>query len=125
MAPKMNSQFRQEDFIYDLSWDKKIDNSFIDFLGLEARLRNFVWPAKTMKSLIAAKKAICRQYDQDFSYVYYIKKLTSLEERFSTFKWMLGVDGFSYDPTTNRVTAPEKVWHYIFDVSHVRILSTN
>lgn len=72
-----------------------------------------------MKSLIVAKNTIYRQYDHDFSYVYYTKKLELLEERFETFKWMLGVEGLSYDMTTSVFTAPEKVWHYIFDVSDV------
>lgn len=106
----MNPHFRQQDFIYDLNWDKKIDNSFIDLLCMDARLGNFVWPMKTMSTLIAAKDTIRRHYDQDFSYVYINKKLDLLEQRYSTFKWILEKDGVNYDPSTNIVTAPVKKW---------------
>lgn len=68
MAPTMDPHFRQQDFIYDLNWCKKVDYSFIDFFSLEARLGHFVWPNKTTTYVKSAKNYVCWLYEQDFSY---------------------------------------------------------
>lgn len=117
MAPRMDPHFSQKDFIYDLNWGKKVDDSFIDFLSLEARLGHFLWPKKTTMSVESAKNYVCWRFEQDFSYKYCVTKVENLERRYSTFKWILSIDGVKYNPTTNVVTAPNAVWKAILRVS--------
>lgn len=112
----MNPYWRQQDFIYDLNWDEKIDNDFIDFLSFEARLGNFIWPRKVNDSLRQAIDSIQHQYKHDFSFVYALKKLDLLETRYNTFNWMLSVEGVSHDPSANLVKAPEETWRVILKV---------
>lgn len=119
MAPKMDPQLRQQDFMYDLNWNEKVDNVFIEHLSLEARLGHFIWPSKTSTSLLAAKDYVCWRFEQEWSYKYCLRKLNLLEKRFSTFKWMLSIDGVKHDPETNALTAPDEVWKSILRVSFI------
>lgn len=96
-----------------------MNKSFFAFLWLEALLGNLIWSSKAMRYLITAKDTICRDYELDFSYIYFLEKLDLFKEQFWTLKWMLGLDGVKYDATTNMVTAPNKVWHDIFSVSNL------
>lgn len=54
--------------------------------------------AKRLTTLIAAKDYICQRYEEEFSYVYFLKKLDLVEQRFSTFKLILSIDGVKHDP---------------------------
>lgn len=117
MAPRMDPHFSQKDFIYDFNWGKKVDDSFIDFLSLEARLGHFLWPNKTTMSVESAKNYVCWRFEQDFSCKYCVTKVENLERRYSKFKWILSIDGLKYNPTTNVVTAPNAVWKAILRVS--------
>lgn len=46
MPPKLSSAWKQADFIYDITWDDKIDGFFIDYLSFDLRVGDFVWPYK-------------------------------------------------------------------------------
>lgn len=117
----MNPFWRQQDFIYDINWDSKVDNDFIDYLVFEARNGNFVWTRKISRALVHAIYNLCHNHNQDFSFEYGAKQVDSLMQRHKTFKWMLCLDGVSYDKGTNVVTASNTVWKQILKVNpHLR-----
>lgn len=116
MPPKINVKWRQADFMYDLHWDAKVDNDFVDYLSFEARVGNFVWPHKVRRSMEHGLGAVNYNHNQNFSSEYGQKKLALLEKRFKTFSWMLGLEGVSYVAETNVVTAPDDVWDLILEV---------
>lgn len=119
MAPKFKTQWRQEDFIYDLKWNRQTENTFIDYLSLEARIGKFIWPSKINISLLHAIDATNMQHNTDFSYCYGLTKLDLLEKRYKTFKWMLSLPGVVYDPVENLVSAPDVKWKFMLKVRFV------
>lgn len=121
MAPNVIPPWKQVEFIYDEQWDERIDGDFIDFLYFEARVGHLQWPHKYNKPLIEAIDALNYNYTREFSYVYGLKKLISLEQRYKTFSWMLSLDGVTYVPSTNLVTTADSVWRHIFEVKILRL----
>lgn len=115
MAPPPKTARCQADFIYDFKWNSKIDDHFIDFLSFEARVSNFVWPHKVKGVLMHAIDSINYNHSQKFSYVYGLKKLDLLEQRYKTFSWMLSLDKVRFDSSTNMVMAPDSVWKFMFE----------
>lgn len=105
----MKPAWRQADFFYDLTWSKRIDEAFIDYLSFEARVGNFIWPHQKNTPLVRAIDFVNHTNNQEFTYTYGLKKLDLLEKRFLTFSWMLGLDHVTYVASTNIVTAPADV----------------
>lgn len=83
-------------------------------MSFEARVGNFEWPHKIKKPLMHGIDAINYNYTSEFSYVYGLKKLELLEQRYKTFSWMLSLEGVNYVSSTKLVTAPDPVWQQIF-----------
>lgn len=123
MPPKIKPAWRQADFLYDLTWHKKIDDAFIDYLAFEARCGNLIWPHQKNVPIVRAIDFVNDINNQEFSYAYGLKKLNLLEKRYTTFSWMLGLDHVAYVASTNVVTAPDDVWMNIFEVISATCLS--
>lgn len=116
MAPKKLPTFTQSDFLYEGPWDERVDKLFINCLRFEARLGNFRRGEHNVHAIMSGQDAIKRQYNLEFSYGYCMSKVAKLEERFSTFAWVLDMPGVVYDPLTSKVSCPHSLWDYIVKV---------
>lgn len=119
MPPNNRFPWSQADFIYDLKWGSQIHSDFIDYMAFEARVGKFVWPNKFNGSLMHGIDAINYNHSTEFSYVYGLKKLDLMEQRYKTFSWMLSLENVTYDASSNVVNAPHDMWKSIFEVQHL------
>lgn len=101
---------------YDSEWDKYTDNIFIDVLAFQARMENFTWGETNFSAMYCAKEQVRKRTGIDWPHSVLLDRLRKLEERYTTFEWILSIPGVVFDPMTNIVHASPGTWDFIFKV---------
>lgn len=112
----------QKEWFYRKPWNKELDQAFIDTLigalGGSPELGNDL-PGE---ALVLVKDNLNARYGLKLVWEDAYSKFTLLRRRYDTFRWLLSVDGVSWDRTQNYVFTTDDVWKYAFKVCYTHFI---
>lgn len=114
MAP-----LKQEDFLYGLEWDAKVDNLFAEVLSDQALMGVFNPDGgDNSRAIGVAQYVVNKNMHKTFDLKTCWRQTHKLKKRHRVFSWLLTLEGVRYDESTNRMHVNSTIWRSIVKVSN-------
>lgn len=112
--------FKQEDFLYGLNWDEKVDNMFAEVLSDQALLGTFnPTGGDNSNAISTAQYIVNKLFKTNFGLKTCWRQTQKLRKRHRVFSWLLTLDGVRYDEATNCVHTSRTLWRSITKVTEL------